>query len=94
MNVVVGMELHEIAMIRSPKKARLLRMVADGYDNITISMDMKMSVQTVKNEVRDIYARLGIDEAGRNQRVVFARWWEAVGQHLPVRDKATEEASA
>jgi DNA-binding CsgD family transcriptional regulator len=55
-------------------------LVAQGYSNKEIAMVLHIHVQTVKNTLGMLYARLGLQGYGNTNRVTLAVW--AVKQGL------------
>jgi DNA-binding NarL/FixJ family response regulator len=52
------------------REREVLRLVGAGYDNEQIGNELTISYDTVKNHLRNIYAKLGV--TNRYQAIVFA----------------------
>ncbi len=54
----------------TPQQLRVLSLIAEGMDNATIADTLSVSKNTVKTHVRDIFARLGVND--RTQAAIWA----------------------
>ena len=81
--------LHTFPPIRRVSYSRkcILALIANGYSNREIKETLEYSSeQVVKNMVREIYTRLGVQSGHSRNRVLVARWYIEVGQFLPTKD--------
>lgn len=56
-------------LMLSERERDILRLVAHGYSNIQISLELNLAEKTIRNHVCDIYATLGV-----STRVLAVRW--------------------
>lgn len=70
----------------SPRERELLTLMAEGRSNRGIEKVLALSAKTVESHIRNIFAKLGLQEVEDDQRRVLA-----VLAHLRARDDGTRE---
>lgn len=53
----------------SPRERQILNLLAQGYSNAEVSLELDLSVKTVRNQISEIYATIGV-----HSRVLATRW--------------------
>ena len=65
-----------IASTLSQREQEIAELVADGCTNVEIARLLGLAPSTVKNHLKNIYAKTGIHSAGYgNPRVLLAIYW-------------------
>ena len=67
----------------SERDRKILKLIAEGFDNRTIAERLFLAEQTVKNRVSDIYSRLGV----HNRVQAIQALGEGLARSSPARDE-------